>query len=198
MIPLENETTTVAVGGDVSLLSSNENETVELRHKVNTLECQVILGDERIEELKKKSYHLEQQHMEEKKRIHKESANNTTGTETEIETAADFKFDLYRMEEQYKNLQRLIEDLPNRLSNSGIGGDPSAGTNTALQTLNRNLLQEVQNISTKVAGELSKGVKYVTADSRSQPTNEEVPQSREMMIPSVALGNQLKNSFITL
>eukprot|EP01084_Bolivina_argentea_P229539 387378_1 len=102
------------------------------------------------------------------------------------------------MEEQYKNLQRLIEDLPNRLSNSGIGRDPSADTNTALQTLNRNLLQEVQNISTKVAGELSKGVKYVTADSRSQPTNEEVPQSREMMIPSVALAPPALPRFMPL
>ncbi len=197
MMPLENETTTDAVGGDVSLLSSNENETVELRRKANTLGCQVILRDEKNEELNKRSHHLEQQHVEQKKRIPKESTKTTTGTETE--TAADLKFDLCRMEEQNKNLQRLIEDLPNRLSNSGSGGDPSADTNTALQALNRNLLQEVQNISTKVAGELSKGVKYVMADAHSQPTNEEVPQSMEMMIPAVALGNQLnKNSFITL
>ncbi len=194
--PLENETTTVPISGNVSLVSSKGNETVELRDKVKVLECQVALRNEKIEELKKRSHHLEQQSMEQEKRIPKESSNNTTGTETD--TSTEFKFDLFRMEEQNKNLQRLIEDLPNRLSNCGIVKDPSADTNAALQSLNRNLLLEVQNITTKVAGELAKGIKAVPVNACSQPMNEKFPQSKEKMIPSVAaLGNQLNNNSLT-
>ncbi len=196
--PLENETTTVPISGNVSLVSSKGNETVELRDKVKVLECQVALRNEEIEELKKRSHHLEQQSMEQEKRIPKESSNNTTGTETEADTSTEFKFDLFRMEEQNKNLQRLIEDLPNRLSNCGIVKDPSADTNAALQSLNRNLLLEVQNITTKVAGELAKGIKAVPVNACSQPMNEKFPQSKEKMIPSVAaLGNQLNNNSLT-
>ncbi len=95
-------------------------------------------------------------------------------------------------------MQRLIEDLPNRLSNCGIVKDPSADTNAALQSLNRNLLLEVQNITTKVAGELAKGIKAVPVNACSQPMNEKFPQSKEKMIPSVAaLGNQLNNNSLT-
>ncbi len=93
--PLENETTTVPISGIVSLVSSKGNETVELRDKVKVLECQVALRNEEIEELNKRSHHLEQQSMEQEKRIPKESSNNTTGTETEADTSTEFKFDLF-------------------------------------------------------------------------------------------------------
>ncbi len=168
--PLENETTV-----DDSLLG-NQNERIELRRKLSTLERQVKLKDVKIEALERSRLeHMGQKHI----------PGATTNTGTKAETA-DLKFDLHRMEEQNKNLQRLIEDLPNRLPNSGIG-DPSAGTNTALQASYSSLLQEVQKLSAEVAGALTKGVKQVT-DACSLPhASNEVPRSREM-IPSAALG----------
>ncbi len=172
VVPLEENETTV----DDSL--DNQNERIKLRRKLSILERQVKLKDVKIAS-------LEKSRLENMGQKHITGATTTTNAGTETKTA-DLKFDLNRMEEQNKNLQRLIEDLPNRLSNGNIG-DPSADTNTTMQASYSSLLQEVQKLSAEVAGATTKGIKRVT-DAHSLPdeSTNEVLRSREM-IPSVAL-----------